>query len=239
MDRSGSIAFGRGVVPTFDGKRRPKYRSEPGSGSRMTRGRETRSTEKRMNFEAQILPQLEDLYRTALYLAGNEAGAQELVQESFARAYHSWHKYQFCHNRRVWLFGIMVNALLNRHRLSASPSEVESNADDVKDYSARSLSGDLPAVEDSGHVHFSWISGDDVKKAVRNLPFNFRLVVVLSLQGGFSYQEIADIAGITLETAKSRLHQGRKLLQRELFDHVGCEGMYDMPAGRVRSDKSE
>jgi RNA polymerase sigma-70 factor (ECF subfamily) len=81
------------------------------------------------------------------------------------------------------------------------------------------------------------MSSDDVKNAIRNLPDDFRLIVVLSLLEGFSYQEIAEITGFPLNAVRSRLHRGRRLLQKRLFDQDVCEGDYGMAAGRVRSTR--
>ena len=192
---------------------------------------------RRKDFEAQALTQLGGLYRTALYVVDNESDAQDLVQKSFARAYHAWDTDRTSPNCRTWLFGIMANGLINRYRPFPGLPAATSSVDEIDGYAVDSRWADQPLVDDYGHVPFSAISGDDVKKAIGNLPDDIRLIVVLSLLEGFSYREIAEIGGTTLETVRSTLHQGRKLMQRELFDHVGCEGIYDMPAGRVRSKR--
>jgi RNA polymerase sigma-70 factor (ECF subfamily) len=187
------------------------------------------------DFEARVLPELKDLYCTALYVLDNESDAQDLVQESFARAYRSWHKSQINQNCRVWLFGIMGKILINRYRSSCGVPVEVTDADDIDGYLIHSRSGNRQPIDYSEQVPFSTISIDDVKNAIRNLPDNFRLIVVLSLLEDFSYQEIADIAGINLETVRSRLYHGRKLMQREICDHVACESSCSMTADRVRS----
>jgi RNA polymerase sigma-70 factor, ECF subfamily len=193
---------------------------------------------KREDFEAQAMPQLEDLYRTALYMLDSESNAQDLVLESFVRAYDSWHKCHFSPNCRVWLFRIMVNVLMNKYRPSPSLSVAINSTDEIDGYLVFSRWINHRPIDDSVQFPFSAISQDHVKEAIRELPNDIRLMVVLSLLVGFSYREIAYISGINLETVKSRLHQGRKLMQRELFDHVECEGKYDLPADRVRSSRS-
>ena len=191
---------------------------------------------KRKDFEAQALPELEGIYRTALYMTDNESDAQDLVRESIIRAYHSWNKPQSNPIFRVWLFRIMANVLVDRFRPSANLSTAKNNNTDQLDgYLAYSRWVNRQSCDHSGHDPFSGISGDDVQKAIRNLPDEFRLIIVLSLVEGFSYGEIADIAGSNLETVRSRLYQGRKLLQRELFDQAAGEGECEIPAGRIRS----
>ena len=103
------------------------------------------------------------------------------------------------------------------------------SADKIDGHLAHSRLLDQQPIDDSEQFSFSAISKEDVKKAIGNLPDDFRLIVVLSLLEGFSYQEIADIAGIHLETVRSKLHQGRRLMQRELLGQVACEGNYSIP----------
>lgn len=194
---------------------------------------------KRKEFEARALSQLESLYRMALYMLNNESDAQNLVRESFARAYHSWHECQFTRDRRVWLFGIMVSLIINRPCTSPDPSAALNAADENDKNSVRPLWANQSPIDDSGCIAFPGISQNLVMKAIFNLPHDFRLVVTLSLVERFSYREIADIAGLNLETVRSRLHHGRRLLQRELFDHLVCEGIYDTPADRVRREISD
>jgi RNA polymerase sigma-70 factor (ECF subfamily) len=193
---------------------------------------------KKLDFKAQALPQIDNLYRTALYVSDDESKAYDLVQESFVKAYHSWPEGQISPNPRVWLFRIMTNVLINKYRSSSSLSAAENGADEFDGYLMYSRWINKQPVDDGDQVSFSAISENQVKKAIGGLPEDLRLIVVLSLLEGFSYQEIADIAGINMETVRSRLHQGRKLIQRELFDHVVCAGKNDMPADRVRSTRS-
>ena len=197
-----------------------------------------RDVKNRRYFEAEAFPHLKALYRTALCVSDSESDAQDLVQETFAKAYRSWHKYQFNPNCRVWLFRIMANALVNKYRPSLKLPARMSDTDEIDRNSLHSWPMDQQPIADYDQVPFSASSEDDFKKAIRNLPNDFRLIVVLSLLEGFSYQEIAEIAGINLETVRSGLCQGRKLVQRELCDHVACEGNYSMTADRVRSRRT-
>lgn len=174
---------------------------------------------KRKSFEAEALPHMDALYRTALRMTKNENDAEDLVQEAFVKAYRFWDKFESGSNCRAWLFKIMTNIFINDYR-SKSRSPMSVNMDDIDD---NFLYGQLATVDagaDPEKQLFSKIFDDDVKRAIENLPEDFRIVVVLSFLEGFSYQEIADIADLQLGTVKSRLHRGRKLLQKELFDYA-------------------
>lgn len=174
---------------------------------------------KRQSFEGEALPHMDALYRTALRLTKNPTDAEDLVQEAFVKAYRFWDKFELGSNCRAWLFKIMTNIFINQYR-SKSRSPMTANIDDIDD---NFLYGQLATVDgsiDPEGALFAKIFDDDVKKAIENLPDDFRLVVVLSFLEGFSYQEIAEIADLQLGTVKSRLHRGRKLLQKQLWDYA-------------------
>ncbi len=189
---------------------------------------------RRSDFEAQALPQINNLYRVAWYVLDNECDAREVVNISFVRAYRSWLNEQVSPNSRVWLFKIMVNALAVRCESSANPSIVLNSAARQNDIGRSLQAVNQHATNGSGHVDLSAISDDDVSQAVRNLPQDLRQIVVLSLLEGFSYREIADIAGITVEKAKAKLHRGRRLMRGSLITEDTCVVECDRPDGRVR-----
>ncbi len=179
--------------------------------------------DKRKLFDAEALPHMDALYRTALRMTKNVNDAEDLVQETYVKAYRFWDKFEPGSNARAWLFKIMTNVFINEYR-SKSRTPVAVNVDELDDnflygQLATSAPGDNPEKQ-----LFAKIFDDDVKKAIENLPEDFRLVVVLSFIEGFSYQEIAEIADLQLGTVKSRLHRGRKLLQKELLDYAVKNG---------------
>jgi RNA polymerase sigma-70 factor (ECF subfamily) len=179
--------------------------------------------DKRKSFEREALPHMDALYRTALRMTKNENDAEDLVQETFAKAYRFWDKFEKGTNARAWLFKIMTNIFINEYR-SKSRAPVSVNVDDIDD---NFLYGQLAATgpsEDPERQFFAKIFDDDVKKAIEELPDDFRMVVILSFLEGFSYQEIAEICDLQLGTVKSRLHRGRKLLQKKLFDYAVKNG---------------
>lgn len=184
--------------------------------------------EKRQAFEKEALPHMDALYRTALRMTKNVGDAEDLVQEALVKAYRFWDKFEPGSNCRAWLFKIMTNVFINEYR-SKSRSPMSVNVDDIDDnylygQLATSSDGDNPEKE-----LFAKMLDDDVKKAIDELPEDFRIVVVLSFLEGFSYQEIAEIADLQLGTVKSRLHRGRKLLQKELLDYAIRNGFIKGP----------
>jgi RNA polymerase sigma-70 factor (ECF subfamily) len=178
---------------------------------------------KRKAFETEALPHMDALYRTALRMTKNENDAEDLVQEAYVKAYRFWDKFEPGSNCRAWLFKIMTNIFINDYR-SKSRSPMAVNVDEIDDNFLYGQLSTLGPGDDPERQMFAKIFDDDVKKAIENLPDDFRLVVVLSFLEGFSYQEIAEIADLQLGTVKSRLHRGRKLLQKELFDYAVKNG---------------
>ena len=186
--------------------------------------RKKEEQKKRREFETEALPHMDSLYRTALRMTKNEKDAEDLVQEALVKAYRFWDKFESGSNCRAWLFKIMTNIFMNDYR-SKSRSPVAVNVDDIDDnFLYGQLAQGTGDFENPESRLFSKIFDDDVKKAIEGLPDDFRLVIVLSFLEGFSYQEIADIADLQLGTVKSRLHRGRKLLQKELFEYAVKNG---------------
>jgi len=182
-----------------------------------------RQTDRRRQFEDEALPHMDALLRTALRMTKNSSDAEDLVQEAMTKAYRSWDKFKSGTNCRAWLFKIMTNMFINEYR-SKSRAPVSLSVDDIDDgflYGQLSLAGSQRTPEED---LFNRILDDDVKNAIAELPEDYRLVVVLSFVEGFSYQEIADIVDLQLGTVKSRLHRGRKLLQKKLYDYAVKNG---------------
>ena len=166
---------------------------------------------------------MDALHRTALRMTKNSGDADDLVQETMVKAYTHWDKFETGSNCRAWLFKIMTNIFINDYR-SKSRTPVSVNVDDIDDNFLYGQLAQLGPEENPEKQLFSKVFDDDVKKAIEELPDDFRVVVVLSFLEGFSYQEIADIADLQLGTVKSRLHRGRKLLQKQLFDYAVKNG---------------
>jgi RNA polymerase sigma-70 factor, ECF subfamily len=160
------------------------------------------------------------LYSAALRMTRNPSDAEDLVQETYLKAYRAFGSFKEGTNLKAWLYRILTNTFINSYRARKCRPE-QTDIDDVEDlYLYRRLGG-LEAVsagrsaEEEVLEHFT---EGDVKAAVEALPEQFRMAVLLADVEGFSYKEIADILDIPIGTVMSRLHRGRKALQKTLHD---------------------
>jgi len=182
----------------------------------------------RRRFEEEALIHLDALMRTARRMTKNETDAEDLVQETMLKAYRFFDKFEAGTNCKAWLFKIMTNIFINNYR-SASKEPKSVSTEEIDDsFLYGQLSKDH-GISDPEREFFSKILDDDVKKAINELPEDFRLVVILSFLENFSYQEIADITDLQIGTVKSRLHRGRKLLQKALLDYALQQGYIKEP----------
>lgn len=162
----------------------------------------------------QYAPQL---YSAALRMTRNPADAEDVVQETFLKAYRGYDTFKEGTNLKAWLYRILTNAYINRYRKKQRrPSEVElGELQDV--YLFRRLGEPSGARLSAEETVLDRFVDDDVKRAVESLPDHFRMPVLLADVDGFSYKEIAEILDIPIGTVMSRLHRGRKALQKKLW----------------------
>jgi len=169
----------------------------------------------RGEFEEEALIHAEQLYRIALRLTGSPQAAEDLVQDTYLRAFRSWQSYKPGTNLAAWLATIMRNANLDELRRQSRRPVQEPLDDDGDYYLYNRLAQSSPQPQDEVLAR---LSGNAIVSAVGDLPPNFREVVVLVDVGDFSYAEAADILGIPIGTVMSRLYRGRRLLKRALAD---------------------
>lgn len=177
-------------------------------------------------FADEALPWLDAVYRFALRLtAGNSVEADDIVQDTFLRAYRHWHTFERGTSARAWLFTIARNVFLrSRERQARTPETLESEIGyDVAAVRAGDVLRDI-GEHDPEHRFFASFIDEEVSRAVEQLPPDFREVVVLSDIEGLNYAEIAGVVGVPLGTVKSRLYRGRRLLQRALYDYAAEMG---------------
>jgi RNA polymerase sigma-70 factor (ECF subfamily) len=173
------------------------------------------ATPKRDEFEREALVHLDTLYNVGLRLTGDPADAEDLVQDAVTKAYRAWDSYEVGTNCRAWLITILRNTFINQYRKrSRRPTPVEFDA--VEDFSVFENVQD----EDPEGSFFDSIVDDEVKRAIQDLPEEFRTPVVLSDIEGLSYAEIAGILDVPVGTVKSRLFRGRRRLQRRLYEYA-------------------
>jgi RNA polymerase sigma-70 factor (ECF subfamily) len=170
-------------------------------------------------FTEQAMEFMPSLYAAALRMTRNPADAEDLVQETYLKAYRAWHTFQQGTNLKAWLYRILTNTFINSYRSKKRRPE-QTELDEVEDlYLYRRLGG-LEAVAAGRSAEdevMDLFTDTDVKAAIEALPEQFRLAVLLADVEGFSYKEIAEILGIPIGTVMSRLHRGRKGLQKALL----------------------
>jgi RNA polymerase sigma-70 factor (ECF subfamily) len=171
-------------------------------------------------FSEQAVPFMDALYAAALRLTRNPSDAEDLVQETYLKAYRGFKGFEQGTNLRAWLYRILTNTFINTYRSKKRRPE-ETEFDEVEDlYLYRRLGGlEAATVGRSAEDELmDWFSEAEVKDALEALPEQFRMAVLLADVEGFSYKEIADILDVPIGTVMSRLHRGRKAMQRELYD---------------------
>jgi RNA polymerase sigma-70 factor, ECF subfamily len=175
-------------------------------------------------FEQEAMPLLPGLYSAAYRLTRNAADAEDLVQETYLRAFRSFHQFEPGTNLKAWLYRILTNTFINTYRKRQREPQTISD-DEVEDwylYSKMTEEGFEPSAEASV---LESIPDEDVQEALASLPEQFRIAVLLADVEGFSYKEIADITGVPIGTVMSRLHRGRKALEKRLWDVVRERGL--------------
>lgn len=189
--------------------------------------REQREQALRESFERDAIPHMDALYNFALRMTGDGVEAQDLVQETFLKAFRFFDKFEQGTNCKAWLFRIMKNSYINRYRKAQkSPETVDYDSVEEFYYSIRSRgSGD----GDMSVLLFDNILDDEMARAIERLPEDFRTVVILCDIEGFTYEEIAEFVDCPVGTVRSRLHRGRKLLRDALVDYAISKG-YDTTA---------
>jgi RNA polymerase sigma-70 factor, ECF subfamily len=178
-------------------------------------------------FAEQAMQYAPQLYSAALRMTRNQADAEDLVQDTYLRGFRSFHTFTEGTNLRAWLFRILTNAYINTYR-AKQRRPIESELGDVEElYLYRRLgSMETAAASMSAEEQFlDLFTDDEVKRALEDLPENFRLPVLLADVDGFAYKEIAEILDIPVGTVMSRLHRGRKAMQRALYEFAEARGL--------------
>jgi RNA polymerase sigma-70 factor (ECF subfamily) len=173
-----------------------------------------RSLRNKELFEKEFMPHLDALYNFAYHLTGNEEDSNDLVQDTFLKAFRFIESYQIGTNAKAWLFKILKNSFINEYRRKVrSPNEV-----DYEDFVTYHEGDDAASVGklDLRDDVFKGLIGDEVTRALNELDIDFRTVILLCDVEGFSYEEIAKIIDIPVGTVRSRLHRARNLLKEKL-----------------------
>jgi RNA polymerase sigma-70 factor (ECF subfamily) len=184
-------------------------------------------------FADQAMEFMPSLYTAALRMTRNRADAEDLVQETYLKAYRAFDSFQQGTNLKAWLYRILTNTYINTFRAKKRRPE-QSEIEEVEDlYLYRRLGG-LEAARTGRSAEdevLDTLTEGEIKDAIEALPEQFRMAVLLADVEGFSYKEIAEILDIPIGTVMSRLHRGRRALQKRLYEFGRSRGLVAEPSG--------
>ncbi|MGV1005576.1 MAG: sigma-70 family RNA polymerase sigma factor [Candidatus Nanopelagicales bacterium] len=182
-------------------------------------------------FERDALAYLDAIYSAALRLTRSPAEAEDLTQETFLKAFASFHQFTEGTNLKAWLYRILTNTFINSYRKKQREPQ-QTNSDDVTDWQMARAEGHTAGGLRSAEAEaLDRLPDSAVKDALARLPEDFRMAVYYADVEGFAYKEIAEIMGTPVGTVMSRLHRGRKLLRAELAEYAAERGLISATGG--------
>ena len=187
---------------------------------------ETQKTRKNQSaFEALTLPFLDDMYGAALRLTRNERDAEDLVQETYLKAYRSFHQFKEGTNCRAWMFRILTNTFINLYRRRTKERDILDRQECGALHNSLVCLESLDRYSNPERELVNWGLSDDVQRALEDVPEDFRETVILSDLRGLSYKEVTDQMGTPIGTVMSRLYRGRRILRDALESFAIKEGI--------------
>ena len=178
-------------------------------------------------FDRDVLPMLPSLYGAALRMTRNPADAEDLLQDTTLRAYRGFASFREGTNLKAWLYRILTNSFINTYRKKQREPKTVDGPEDLDEWFLFDRLGAQSVARSAEEDVLQNIPDADVKEALESIPENFRMAVLLADVEGFSYKEIAEITGVPIGTVMSRLHRGRKALEKALYAVAKERGLVD------------
>lgn len=195
--------------------------------------------ERRQRFERDAMQYVDQLYSAAMRMARNPSDAEDLVQEAYTKAFSAFHQYKPGTNLKAWLYRILTNTYINLYR-KRQREPLQSNSDTIEDWQlARAESHTSSGLRSAEAEALDHLPDSDVKRALQDIPEEFRLAVYFADVEGFAYKEISDIMNTPIGTVMSRLHRGRKMLRDMLAEYAAERGFKTGAESQAAADSKQ